>query len=55
MLLSLKAWLAPEARRERRRKWKMAWQEAHVQAAHRRDHDHPRPEGFFDRIKGPKP
>jgi hypothetical protein len=46
---------SPEARRKRKAARRLAWQEAQQQADARRDRDYPRPEGFWDRVKGGKP
>jgi hypothetical protein len=44
-----------DARRKRMAEDRLAWQEAQAEADARRRCAHPRPEGFWDRVKSKKP
>jgi hypothetical protein len=55
LLDRLRSWVSPERRRERRTAARQAWDEAVVEADQRRDRQHPRPEGFYDRGKSDPP
>jgi hypothetical protein len=50
-----RVWNSPQARQRRKAERRLAWREAGEEADARRDREHPRPEGFWDRGKGKKP
>lgn len=55
LMSRLGAWNSPEARRRRKAERRLAWHEAQNQADARRNRNYPRPDGFWDRVKGKKP